>query len=64
MKELSFEQMEKVQGGISLSCGLALAATGISVATFLLTPYAALPILLWGGGHLIATASVVDSCMR
>ncbi len=64
MKELSFEKMEEIQGGrISWACGLALAGAGLSIAVFLTVPYAALPLMLWGAGHLISAASVVDACM-
>jgi hypothetical protein len=59
MKELSFEQMERIDGGLSSDCGWAIATAVVSAAaiagvTILAPEVWLLPKTWWGAATLVA----------
>lgn len=57
MKKLELNQMENLEGGLSLSCGLSLAGYGVLIVT------AGTATFGLGIAAILAAASVVDSCL-
>lgn len=58
MKKLELNQMENLEGGLTASCGLALAGYG---AVIVFGGPAGWGLLISG---ILASASVVDSCLN
>ncbi|GAA0739218.1 hypothetical protein [Gaetbulibacter jejuensis] len=64
MKTLELNQMENVEGGISLGCGFAILGAGIALGSLIVASGGTAAVVLAAAGWSIAPSAVALSCME
>lgn len=66
MKELSFEKMEELNGGLSFGCAFAIAGAGITLATIsaFATPAAGVALALEASSIIFAAGGIGYGCAQ